>query len=54
MIRLYFVFWSFKNKPYMTFDDIGQACEQEIELIQDPSGVIAYPLRLKKRTYKNL
>jgi len=34
----------------MTFDDIRQACEQEIELIQDPSGVIAYPLRLKKRT----
>ena len=30
----------------MTFDDISQACEQEIEMIQDPNGVVAYPLRL--------
>ncbi len=29
----------------MTFDDIHQPCEQEIELMQDPNGIIAYPLR---------
>ena len=30
----------------MTFDDVNAECEQEIELIQDPEGVIAYPLKL--------
>lgn len=35
----------FKNKPFMTFDQITVPCEQEIELIQDPDGLIAYPLK---------
>jgi len=29
----------------MTFDDLNLPCEQEIELIHDPNGIIAYPLK---------
>lgn len=29
----------------MTFDDVNTQCEQEIDLIQDPNGIIAYPLK---------
>ena len=29
----------------MTFDDTNTECDQEIELIQDPAGQIAYPLK---------
>ena len=36
---------SFKNKPFMTFDDVGSECDQEIELIADPQGLIVYPLK---------
>ena len=29
----------------MSFDDVNAPCEQEIDLIQDPNGIIAYPLK---------
>lgn len=29
----------------MTFDSVNLPCEQEIELAQDPNGLIAYPLK---------
>jgi hypothetical protein len=29
----------------MSFDDINVECDQEIELIKDPNGIIAYPLK---------
>lgn len=29
----------------MTFDNTNTECDQEIELIQDPTGQIAYPLK---------
>lgn len=35
----------YKNKPGMTFDDVGAECDQEIDLIQDPNGIIVYPLK---------
>jgi len=35
-IRLY------KNRPQMTFDDTGAACEQEFELHRDPDGRLEY------------
>lgn len=42
----------------MTFDDVRIDCDQEIELVQDPEGIIAYPLKycLKKNSnnYKRI
>ncbi|RNA06633.1 hypothetical protein BpHYR1_037478 [Brachionus plicatilis] len=38
----------FKNKPFMTFDDVGIECDQEIELVKDPEGIVAYPLKMVK------
>ncbi len=29
----------------MTFDSIETECDQELDLIQDPMGLIAYPLK---------
>ena len=29
----------------MSFDDSSAECDQEIELIKDPEGIIAYPLK---------
>lgn len=29
----------------MTFDDVNIECDQEIELVKDPEGVVAYPLK---------
>lgn len=29
----------------MTFDDTNVECDQEIDLIKDPEGLIAYPLK---------
>lgn len=39
------LFLRYKNKPFMTFDDTSTECDQEIELAQDPDGLIAYPLK---------
>lgn len=29
----------------MTFDDVRVECDQEIELVKDPEGIVAYPLK---------
>jgi hypothetical protein len=29
----------------LTFDNVSVDCDQEIELIQDPNGIISYPLK---------
>lgn len=29
----------------MTFDDVTVDCDQEIELVMDPEGIVAYPLK---------
>ena len=29
----------------MTFDDTSVECDQEIELVKDPNGLVAYPLK---------
>ena len=45
VINGHLVHFSYKNKPFMTFDDVGSECDQEIELIADPEGLIVYPLK---------
>lgn len=35
----------------MSFDDSSAECDQEIELIKDPEGIIAYPLKYKDNWY---
>ncbi len=29
----------------MTFDDVNTEFDQEIELVKDPEGMVAYPLK---------
>jgi len=36
------LYFSYKNRPMMTFDDIGCDADQEFELHPDPSGVLEY------------
>ncbi|KAM7536270.1 hypothetical protein Aperf_G00000083605 [Anoplocephala perfoliata] len=38
----------YKNRPYMTFADTEAEADQCIELHQDPSGEITYPLKAMK------
>ena len=38
----------------MTFDNIVTECDQEIDLIQDPTGQIAYPLKYLYLHYWNI
>ncbi|ETN77271.1 cyclin domain protein [Necator americanus] len=38
----------FKDRPAMCFDDCGIEADQEIDLKQDPNGVVDYPLKASK------
>ena len=39
---LNYLFFRFKNKPNMSFDDVGMEAEQEFELFPDPQGMLEY------------
>lgn len=39
----------FKNRPDMSFDDVGMEADQEFEIMQDNTGTLEYPLK-----YRNL
>ena len=36
------IYFRYKNRPQMTFDDTGSAPEQEFEMHPDPTGVLQY------------
>ncbi|VDO64593.1 unnamed protein product [Heligmosomoides polygyrus] len=38
----------FKDRPVMSFDDCSIEADQEIDLKQDPCGVVDYPLKAAK------
>lgn len=35
----------FNNKPYMSFDNTTSVADQEIDLVHDPNGIVAYPIK---------
>ncbi|CAI2733343.1 unnamed protein product [Schistosoma spindalis] len=38
----------YKNKPFMTFEDLSAECEQSLELAIDPNGEVIYPLKISR------
>ncbi|VDP55026.1 unnamed protein product, partial [Schistosoma mattheei] len=38
----------YKNKPFMTFEDLSAECEQSLELTVDPNGEVIYPLKISR------
>ncbi len=44
--ELSLLFFSFKNRPHLTFDDVsGLKADQEFDLVQDNEGRIQYPTK---------
>ncbi|CAH8607797.1 unnamed protein product [Heterobilharzia americana] len=38
----------YKNKPFMTFEDLNTECDQSLELTIDPDGEVIYPLKVAR------
>jgi hypothetical protein len=39
-------FYRYKNRPHMTFDDVGAPAEQEFDLHHDNTGALEYSTKL--------
>jgi hypothetical protein len=39
-------FYRYKNRPHMTFDDVGAPAEQEFDLHPDNTGTLEYSTKL--------
>jgi len=39
---IFYLYYRFKNRPKMTFDDAAAPADQEFSLVQDPSGTTEY------------